>query len=99
MRALTNALTRLARRLLVGIATSGSVEDQVHCLLGLAGGYKYESGVAPENLQPGLQIRAAVVDGLVLDAGDSAQERSPQLRNELFSAVVLVSERFRVHER
>ena len=50
----TNALTRLPGRLLVGVATSGSAEDHIHCLLGLAGGYKHESGVAPENLQPGL---------------------------------------------
>ena len=89
----------LTSKMLVGIASSSFAEYQIRRLLGLTCGYKHESGVASENQQPGLQIRAAVVDGLVLYAGDSAQECSPHLRNELFSAVVLVSERLRIHER
>ena len=48
------------------------IEDQVHCLLRLAGCDQYQTGVLLEHLEPGAQISSAVVDGPVLDAGEAA---------------------------
>ena len=99
MRAWTNALTRLARRLLVGIATSGSAEDQIGRFLGLAGCDQHHPRVILQCIQPTRQVGSAVVDGAILDAAVAGEKRCANLCDEFLPRVDLITETLKVGQR
>jgi hypothetical protein len=81
------------------VTTGGFFYNGIHRLLCLARSDEYETGITPQNLQPGLQIRTAVVDGPVFYPGDPAEERSSHFSDQFLPTVVLVLELLRIHQR